>query len=73
MELKHLALPNFINCTNWEELRKQKQTLIKVAETVTSAEDFGDLYGLIHYLDSIQDWAADEAGFGEEEVFGFKS
>lgn len=51
--------------TDWELLRKQKETLIRVSD-FNDIKD--DMNGIINFLDHIQDAAAEE--IGEETVFG---
>lgn len=56
---------------DWRPLRKQKLTLQVVIGIVPETHpeiDAGDLSGLLHFLDHVQDQAAEV--FGEKAVFG---
>jgi len=60
---------------DWTDLRKQKQTLLKVIGICEKLDpesyevDRIDLHGILHFLDHIQDNAAKEVG--EEHIFQF--
>ena len=50
--------------TDWKLLEEQKENLIVLIEN----HHMGELNGLVHFLDNIQDQAAQQ--LGEETVFG---
>lgn len=64
--------PEFIQKMDWNLLRKQKCSLIKVIydEKKGKGNDAEDLIGILHILDAIQDYAVDELGIDEITVFG---
>ena len=66
--------PEFIQKMDWELLRKQKCSLIKVIydEKKGKGNDAEDLIGILHVLDAVQDYAVDELGIDEITVFGEK-
>lgn len=49
---------------DWKQLRDQKNWL--------ATQDTEESYGLIHFLDFIQDTAVESGFFTEREVFGFE-
>lgn len=62
---KHYELntrPRFITRIDWELLKKQKKTLLKL-----NKDEHID--GIIALIDSLQDYAVDVMGMSEEEVF----
>lgn len=60
---------NCITKMNWPLLRKQKETLIELADA--RPHQVGDhLWGIINLLDAIQDEAVDTGLATSEEVFG---
>lgn len=64
---------------NWNMLRLQKQTLLGIIaekeciHTWEAEEQIDDLEGILGLIDSIQDYAVDEMGVPEEEVFGLEN
>ena len=54
-------------------LKKQKLSLLQVIEKLYSSEKnlsiISNLEGLIALIEAIQDYAVDELGYSEEEVF----
>lgn len=61
---------NPIRKIDFPELRKQKESLSKVINnTFISDEQINDLTGILHLIDSIQDYAVDELGYDEKIVF----
>lgn len=54
---------------DFDELKKQKALLAKTINE--SDENLAELDGILHLIDSIQDYAVDELGMDEEEVFNF--
>lgn len=56
---------------DFKNLRKQKEELLKTVEELEeSGKDSGNVMGVIHLIDYIQDYAVDESGVSEKEVFG---
>lgn len=65
-------MTEFIRNINWELLRKQKATLVEVLILGDlSRREKNDLDGIVHLLDSLQDYVVDEMLVDEELVFGF--
>jgi hypothetical protein len=64
--------PEFIQKMDWDLLRKQKCSLLKVIydEKKGKGNDAEDLIGILHVLDTIQDYAVDVLGVDEIKVFG---
>ena len=64
--------PDCIKNIDWKLLRKQKRTLLKtIIKLETGDEDdpvTDDLDGILHLIDSIQDYAVDVLGLPEHEV-----
>lgn len=56
--------PEFIKNIDWKQLREQKLYLLQTGIETEPMD------GIIHLLDALQDYAADELGLGEEVVFG---
>lgn len=65
------SYPEFIKKMDWKLLREQKEIFIKVlyAPDEGDDDDVPYLEGILHLIDAIQDYAIDEAGFTEKEVF----
>lgn len=60
----------FIRNINWELLKKQKETLLKLREDkILNESDRDDLEGVVNLIDGVQDWAVDDQGVAEELVF----
>lgn len=64
----------FVRKINWELLKKQKETLIRLAcensnNTCLSKEEQSDLDGVVYLIDAVQDWAVDDQGVAKELVF----
>lgn len=57
---------------DWEELRKQKQTLIEVM-TESKETTYHNLEGIVDLIENIQYYAVDILGFDENEVFNLKT
>lgn len=60
---------------DWELLRHQKINFLEVIEHIQKGEvvpqiHIGDLEGILHLIDGIQDEAVDIRGVPESEVFG---
>ena len=73
MPVENSNLPEFMKNIDWELLKKQKLSLL---ETITYLEknslpkDFtDDLTGIVHLIDSLQDYAVDDCGLEEDQVF----
>ena len=65
-------IPEFMLKMDWELLRKQKQTILEVSEMGCFTEgDYDSFNGLIALIDAIQNYAVDEMGLTEDEVFDF--
>ena len=54
--------------TNWRRLRRQKLTILRILEAGRVGSVLSHLDGVIHFLDHVQDSAAEQ--IGEEAVFG---
>lgn len=67
--------PEFIKNIDWKLLRKQKKLCLKfIARGYELGHKTPDaVQGLIHLVDAIQDFACDEMGLSEEEVFNLTS
>jgi hypothetical protein len=66
------TLNEFINEIDMSELREQKKVLYELADHFESKREynvFNALDGIIHLLDSLQDYAVDEMGMDEKNVF----
>ena len=59
-----MKAPDFIMNIDWKQLREQKLYLLQTGIETEPID------GIIHLLDALQDYAADELGLGEELVFG---
>lgn len=66
MNGKLARLEHLFGKIDWKLLRQQKLWLFKQSETSTEA------MGLMHLLDSIQDFAVDVMGTPHETVFDFQ-
>jgi hypothetical protein len=67
--MKHLI--EAIEYTNWEMLRKQKYTLVKIHLGLNDPEQTDEaIEGLLNFLDAIQDAVVADNLATEEEVFG---
>lgn len=62
--------PEFLQKIDWALLREQKQTLLKIAiMSYLTDQDHKSFDGLIHMIDSMQDYATDVMGLSDKEVF----
>jgi hypothetical protein len=64
----------FVRSINWELLKKQKETLVRLAgensnNTCLSKAEQSDLDGVVHLIDAVQDWAVQEQNVAEDLVF----
>jgi hypothetical protein len=68
---------------DWSELRNQKRTLLQVITELEKGfksgtvegnanEVVNNLTGILHLIDSIQDYAVDELGMNENNIFDFE-
>jgi len=57
---------------DFNELRNQKRELLKVIRERNLPDGEDDLDGILHLIDSIQDFVCDELGYPEMEVFDFQ-
>lgn len=54
---------------DFSDLRNQKRELLKVIRERKQEDGTDDLDGIVHLIDSIQDFVCDELGYNEHEVF----
>ena len=65
--------PEFIQKIDWKLLRKQKLTLLETIDDMEKRnseyykDSIEDLTGILHLIDSLQDYAVDEMGIDETE------
>lgn len=53
-------LPKWVALTDWELLRRQKEDLLEFVSGITATTPaYEAMRGIIHLLDSVQDWASD--------------
>ena len=55
---------------DYPALRRQKHVLMAFQANAAMPYDRQALEGIVEILDHIQDWAVDEAGYPEQDVFG---
>ncbi len=60
--------PRFITRIDWVALKAQKQDLLAVITTAEGSKR-DSLNGILHLIDSLQDYAVDVMGIDEREVF----
>lgn len=58
---------------DYAKLRNQKESLLKVIDTMEVSDLSDDLQGILHLIDGIQDYAVDELGKEESVVFNLES
>jgi hypothetical protein len=64
-------VPEFIEKINWELLRKQKLLLLEtINNDAIDPEHKEGLEGILNTLDALQDYAVDDLGKDEIDVFG---
>ena len=70
MDMKEI--PQFINDIDWNLLKQQKLSLLNIVNNNTLINNVmsEDVNGIVHLIDSIQDYAVDVAGIDNEIVFG---
>lgn len=56
---------------DFSDLRNQKRELLKVIAQRDLPEHEDELSGILHLIDSLQDYAVDELGLNEKDVFDF--
>jgi len=61
---------SLIKNIDWSELRNQKRTLINI-RNVAEHHLTSDLEGILSLLDNVQDFAVDELGVKEIDVYDF--
>ena len=68
-----MTRPRFLTKIDWDKLKKQKATLLKLKEgmTVTIPEK-NDINGIVHLIDAIQDYAIDTMGMAEEDILNLE-
>lgn len=65
---------NPIENIDWGELKKQKQTLLTILDyNRLDKEDNDNLNGLVHLIDSVQDYATDVMKLDEKMVMDVNS
>lgn len=63
-------MENPIKNIDFDLLKKQKAYLLSLStQTNRKTDEYSYISGLLHLLDSIQDYAVDELGFDEDKVF----
>ena len=75
MDMKEMSkdnteIPQFINDIDWGLLRDQKNTIVGLTSSNIVPLLNPHLDGIVHLIDSIQDYAVDVAGIDNEIVFG---
>ena len=70
------GLRTIVDGIHWPRLRDQKAELVKLANEQDDdhkdhrREEFtSSLWGVIHLIDQLQDWAVDVGGIDEKDVF----
>ena len=58
---------------DFSELRIQKRELLRVIAERNLPDSEDDLDGIVHLIDTIQDYVCDELGYNENEVFDLES
>lgn len=64
-----MQVPEFFTKINWGLLRNQKTTLLEVIDHLKGDPNYEDLDGILHLIDSMQDYAVDDLGIASHEVF----
>lgn len=73
LALEEMDEKNPIHKIDFTELRNQKMALLTLLQTKVLNETLdGHLHGILHLIDSIQDYAVDELGWDENLVFDFE-
>lgn len=65
-------IPQFINDIDWDLLKQQKLSLLYIVNNNTLINNVisEDVNGIVHLIDSIQDYAVDVVGIDDDIVFG---
>lgn len=63
-------MPKFIENIDWNLLREQKELLINVQDKIIIENEKNAIEGILFLIDAMQDYAVDEMGLTEVEVFG---
>jgi translation elongation factor EF-1beta len=69
--IKKIETDTPLNRIDYPALREQKEVLLTVIKTIGDGVISDQLDGIIHLIDSIQDYAVDVLGKDESEVFNF--
>jgi len=65
-----MKTPYFVEKIDWLELRNQKRLLLEtINNDAVSPEHKEALEGILSLIDAVQDYAVDEMGMSEEDVF----
>ena len=67
---KFLTAEELLRKIDYPALRRQKHVLMAFQANAAMPYDRQALEGIVEILDHIQDWAVDEAGYPEQDVFG---
>jgi hypothetical protein len=72
IKLKNMETKDFFKRIDWVALKNQKLTLLNAIDMYLPYHTASnDLTGILHLLDAIQDFAVDELGIPEKDVFCF--
>lgn len=76
-----MTAKELIEKIDWSELRNQKTTLLETIEFIKSEDEFdpqvdteeiiNNLTGILHLIDSLQDYAVDEMHIGSIHIYDF--
>jgi len=69
--IAEVFLHDILEFTDWPRLRKQKEALVAMLHEC-NVPWLDEIYGLVAFLDAIQDGVVDAGLVDEETVFGFK-
>ena len=65
-----MECPEFIKKIDWELLKEQKQCLLEISTMGCFTEKDYDMFeGILALIDNLQDYAVDELGIEETDVF----
>jgi len=69
-----METPEFIKNIDWSLLRNQKATLLETIEAEKGGfvEMLNNLEGIVHLIDTLQDYAVDELGINENCIYDFE-
>jgi hypothetical protein len=74
-KINNIKCPEFIKRIDWRLLREQKRYLLELSSPligIFTEKEYNAFEGIINLLDSIQDYAVDECGIDENDVFNFE-